>query len=302
MTTSDRMLVAAPERWDDACFSVSAVRALAGAGIGVGVLCTARQADFWRTLEGIEVVVFEGKPDLARWDTVLAWEPGPLAKALRKATRRIAPDVDRKLANWATDPVAVKVRVLQHRVRYFLATVEALGITTRDPAWFAAVGIGEPGEAVLLCPDSDFGPSHEWPMERWIEVARRLRDDHGLAIAVASVRGDRQLARALGGDVPFVDASPPEQAFGRLGTFRLVVAADGSLPHLASHAGATCVVLFGPNDAAWRRPLGKRHAVARHHVECAPCLLPKCRLDMRCQQRLEVDVVIEAILDRLNAG
>jgi hypothetical protein len=305
MTTANRMLVAAPERWDEACFAVPAVRALAASGMDVGVICLAGQADFWRTLEGIEVRIFDGKPDVAGWDTVLAWDCGAIAKALRKtgAARHLAPAADPALAKWATDPVKTKVRVLEHRVRYFLATVEALGVETRDARLFAPVemGVGEREDAILLCPDSDFGPSHEWPLDRWVEVARRLRDHHGHAIEVASMRGDRRLERALGGDVPFFDASNLTSVLGRLGGYQRIVAADGSLPHIAGHVGSTCVVLFGPNDANWRRPLGKRHTVVKHHVECAPCLLPKCRLDMRCQQRLEVDVVMKAILDNLHA-
>jgi ADP-heptose:LPS heptosyltransferase len=303
MTTANRMLVAAPERWDEACFAVPAVRALAAAGMEVGVLCVAGQVDFWRTLEGIEVKVFDGKPDVSSWDTVLAWEVGAMAKALRKAgaARRIAPAGDKALEKWATDPVKAKVRVLEHRVRYFLATVEALGVATREARLFAAAEMimNEPEDVVLLCPDSDFGPSHEWPLERWVELAHRLREDHGQVIEVASVRGDRRFEKAIGGAVPFVDATVLAPLLRRFGGYRLVVAADGSLPHVAAHAGATCVVLFGPNDPGWRRPLGKRHTVVKHHVECAPCLMPKCRLDMRCQQRLEVDVVLKAILDRL---
>jgi ADP-heptose:LPS heptosyltransferase len=79
----------------------------------------------------------------------------------------------------------------------------------------------------------------------------------------------------------------------------LVVAADGSLPHLAAHVGSTCVTLFGPNDPAWKRPLGKRHAVVRRHVECAPCLLAKCPMDLRCQKELEAERVWIALRGKL---
>lgn len=299
MTKSNRMLVAAPERWDEACFAVPAVRALAASGLEVGVLCGDGQADFWRTIGEIEVVVFNGKAGLEVWDAALAWEYGALAKAIRSAgvVRRVAPDGEKKLARWATDPVAVKVGVLEHRVRYFLATVEALGVATRDARFFAAAEVAgvAAGEAVLVCPDSDFGPSHEWPMERWAELARRLRDAHGLKIVVAAGRRGQALAEALGGEVPCLDASSPAAAMPGLAGYRLVVAADGSLAHLAAHVGATCVVLFGPNDASWRRPLGKRHAIVRRHVECAPCLMAKCPLDGRCQERLDVEMVEEAV-------
>jgi ADP-heptose:LPS heptosyltransferase len=84
-----------------------------------------------------------------------------------------------------------------------------------------------------------------------------------------------------------------------LAGYRLVIAADGSLPHLAAHAGATCVTLFGPNDPVWKRPLGRRHTVVCRHVECTPCLLGKCPLDMRCQRELATDRVWAAVRKQL---
>jgi heptosyltransferase-2 len=86
-----------------------------------------------------------------------------------------------------------------------------------------------------------------------------------------------------------------------LAAYGFVIAADGSLPHLAAHVGATCVVLFGPNDPAWKRPLGRRHAIVRRDVECAPCLLAKCPLDLRCQIELESERVWQAVARVLQA-
>jgi len=156
--------------------------------------------------------------------------------------------------------------------------------------------------AVLLCPGSDFGPSHEWPLDRWLEIARHLMEN-GRRVTVAGVDGGRGLgkilAENLGEGVGFFHASPLAGALPILAAHGLVVAADGSLPHLAAHAGATCVTLFGPNDPAWKRPLGRRHAVVRRHVECAPCLLAKCPLDGRCQNELDADRVWCAVLEKL---
>jgi hypothetical protein len=39
--------------------------------------------------------------------------------------------------------------------------------------------------------------------------------------------------------------------------------------------------------------------VVRRHVECAPCLLAKCPLDMRCQNELETDRVWQAVREKL---
>jgi len=189
-------------------------------------------------------------------------------------------------------------------VRFYLSAIEEMGVNTRSPEFFAAACLGiEPvPSAVLLCPDSDFGPSHEWKPERWLEIARSLIES-SRRITIAGLKGGRglgeSLAAELGDDATFFQASPLSGTLPLLAVHELVIAADGSLPHLAAHAGSTCVTLFGPNDPAWKRPLGKRHAVVRHHVECAPCLLAKCPLDMRCQRELETRRVLAAVVDKL---
>lgn len=109
----------------------------------------------------------------------------------------------------------------------------------------------------------------------------------------------KRLAGALGDRAEFFQASPLQEAIPMLATHGLCVSADGSLPHLASHFGATCITLFGPNDPAWKRPLGKRHTAIRRHVECAPCLLPKCPFDSRCQNELTPERVCFAVNHKL---
>lgn len=303
------MLVAAPERWDEACFAVPAIRALMGAGLGIGVICRDEQKEFWETLAGLAVVAFSprAKPKLlaadlrGNWQAALVWEPGFAADVVKLAEipRRLGPP-HKKLAKQLTHPLACAEKPLEHRVRFYLSAVEEMGIETRNPEFFAPtdIGIQPVAGAVLLSPDSDFGPSHEWPLDRWLEVAGHLRETNR-RITVAGMDGGRGLGRALaaklGEDTEFFAASPLAGALPLLAVHGLVVAADGSLPHMAAHVGATCVTLFGPNDPAWKRPLGRRHTVVVRHVECAPCLSPKCAIDLRCQKELESTRVIAAV-------
>jgi len=303
------MLVAAPERWDEACFAVPAVRALVASGLGVGVLCAEAQRDFWQTVAGLTVIDFPARAKAkaaatkisGKWAASMAWEPGIAAEAFKIAAipRRLGPD-ERKLSKGLTHPLGFSAGPLEHRVRYYLAAAEELGIETSRLEFFApaAMGIEPVPGAVLLCPGSDFGQSHEWPLERWVEIANELLHT-GRRITVASVSGGRGLGAALaaqlGASVELFHATPLAGALPLLAVHGLVIAADGSLPHLAAHAGATCVTLFGPNDPAWKRPLGRRHAVVRRHVECAPCLLAKCPLDRRCQNELSTERVWQAV-------
>lgn len=305
------MIVASPSRWDEACFAVPAVRALAAAGIEVTVVCRAEQEAFWQTLPEIEVLAAAPKAGViastihGKSDTILLWEDGPIAKAAKKARipRRLGPAVD-KLAKHLTDPIAAQPDPLDHRVQFYLKAVAELGIETAKPEFFAPadLGIAAPARSVLLVPDSDFGPSHEWPLDRWQEVAQKLVS-LGIIPTIASLPNHRGLSNdlhaTLGEEARFepIDLSAPPLSM--LASHSLVVGADSSVPHLASHVGATCITLFGPNDRQWKRPLGVRHSVVVQHVECAPCLMAKCPLDMRCQNELEATAVIAAVVAAL---
>ncbi len=314
MTTERRdLLVAAPERWDEACFAVPALRALLASGMGVGVLCREEQQDFWQCVAGLQVLAFPAKAKAkvaaaairGNWQAALVWEAGFAAEVVQLAgvPRRLGPN-ERTLTKRLTHPLELTEQPLAHRVRFYLSAVEQLGIPTDQAEFFvpAQLGVDERAGLVLLSPDSDFGPSHQWPLARWLELANLLLAG-GHPLAVANVNRPRGLAAALanslGPDVDFFSVTPLSGSLPVLAAFRWVVAADGSLPHLAAYAGATCVTLFGPNDPVWKRPLGRHHAVVRRHVECTPCLLAKCPLDSRCQLELPVETVWAALRDKL---
>ncbi|MDP4623664.1 MAG: hypothetical protein NWT08_00860 [Akkermansiaceae bacterium] len=309
MSEAKGMLVAAPERWDEACFSVPAVRALISSGLATGLLCREEQSVFWKTVTHLPQIHFTARSKAGKlaaeigkgWDASVVWEEGTAASALAKSgiEKRLGPD-EGKLGKLLTHPLAAKESPTEHRVRMYINACVQMGIEVNKPEYFMAAPLGIPAEpnTVLLCPGSDFGASHEWPLDRWQELAEALLEK-GKRITVAGVVGGRKLGKVLagrlGGDAEFFHAAPLEAMLPLLAVHQLIIAADGSLPHLAAHAGSTCVTLFGPNDAVWKRPLGKRHVVVKRHVECAPCLSPKCLLDGRCQTELEVERVLAAI-------
>ncbi|MFM2196577.1 MAG: hypothetical protein RLZZ505_9 [Verrucomicrobiota bacterium] len=303
------MLLGLPERWDEACFAVPAVRALEKSGLVGGLVLSEGHAEFWGTISGLPQMVFSGKAGVRKlagelhgaWEASLVWDDGIAAEAFAKAriAKRLGPEksVPAKLL---THPLDVTEGATEHRVRLYLKTCERMGVAVDRPEFFAPADLGIPPQpgTVLLCPGSDFGESHEWPLDRWQKVGESLRAE-GRRITVAGVVGGRglgkMLAERLGGGTEFFHAEPLAGALPLLAVHELTVAADGSLPHLAAHAGSTCVTLFGPNDAVWKRPLGKRHKVVKRHVECAPCLSAKCLMDGRCQTELEVARVLAAI-------
>ena len=309
MSAGKGMLLGLPERWDEACFAVPAVRALENSGLLSGLVLREEQSDFWRTVSGLPQIIFSEKTGAGKlagelrekWEACLVWEDGIAAKAFAKAkiAKRLGPEkmVPGKLL---THPLDVAEGATEHRVQLYQQTCERVGVAVDRPEFFAPADLDITPErgTVLLCPDSDFGVSHEWILDRWQEVGEALHAE-GRRVTVVGVNGGRGLgkilAEKLGGETQVIQIAPFAGALPLLARYEITVAADGSLPHLAAHAGSRCVTLFGPNDAVWKRPLGKRHKVVKRHVECAPCLSAKCLLDGRCQRELEVARVLAAI-------
>lgn len=313
-TARKDFLIAAPAAWSEATFAVPAVRAMLATGLGIGVLCRESAAEFWRTLPGLNVIsvgVRDNKRKIAErigseWQASIAWEPGDLAQAMARAGigKRLGVSSP-KLDSLLTDPVSAEGKPGDHRVKHYLGVPDALGIPTGKAEFFepAALGVEPVEKAVLLVPGSDFGAAYEWPLERWEEVAQQLLDA-GMRITVADVASQSQLgsqlAAKLGDDkAELFVAQPLAATLPLLAVHGLTVAVEGSLPHLASYAGSTCVTIFGPGDSFWTRPLGRRHRVVARKVECSPCLLAKCPLDHRCMAELEVSQVWSAIQSAL---
>lgn len=309
MSGGKGMLVALPERWDEACFAVPAVRALARSGLISALVCRVDQENFWKTVVTIPCFTYSEKTSAGQlaknigsdWEATLVWGEGIAATAFVKAKiqRRLGPSIP-ELKKLLTHSLNAKGSPTEHRVRLYLNTVEEMGIPVNQPEYFlpASLGISAKPRSVLLCPDSDFGPSHEWPLDRWQMIAEHLLEK-GRHVTVAGIVGGRNLGKILtnriGGDIDFFHANPLNAVIPTLSTFQSVIAADGTLPHLAAYTGCTCITLFGPNDPNWKRPLGKQNIVVKHHVECAPCLSPKCKMDNRCQSELQVADVLNAI-------
>lgn len=312
MSAGKGILVAAPERWDEACFAVPAVRALVRSGLVSALVCHERQDRFWETVCALPRFTFSHKTSAGQlaktigndWEASLVWEDGITAKAFAKAKiqRRLGPS-DNRHRKHLTHPLNAKEAPTEHRVRLYLNSLEEMGVSVNQPEFFvpASLGIYAKPKSVLLCPGSDFGASYEWSLDHWQMVAEDLLEK-GKHLTIASSVGNRDLgiilANRLGDEVNSFHAFPLGSALPTLATFQLIIAADGSLPHLAAYTGGTCVTLFGPNDPNWKRPLGKQHVVIKHHVECSPCLSAKCQLDNRCQNELQVSQILAAIPER----
>ena len=295
------MLVAAPLLWREACFSLPAVRALAATGTPVSILCPEPQRRFW-SAAGFDALTAYPAGASARSiaalinhaPRALLWEAGPAADACAKAgvNERIGLPAT-KLAKRLTRTLerTVKPGPPEHDVTRFLDLVRLLGAEPMKAEHFAPIECDQNKASLLIVPESDYASNHEWPADRWVELVNHLKDAGRNPIIGLIRKGShaQDIANRTECETVTIDPSDPET----FRSFTELLGADGSLPHLAAAFGTTCAVLFGPADPELTRPLGKQHLIIRRKVECSPCFLDKCPIDLRCQNDLDVERVIE---------
>jgi len=313
------LAIAGPPSIAEACFSIPAVRAIKnGRPQGTLVIVSPESiAELWETVTEVDKVI--SYPDSAShrkiaallsesdipFDSSIAWEDSPAAVAMAKAGIKQRLGMSSKnLDKSLTDPVEIveKAGPIQHRVRHYMLFVEKLGIDG-----FLAKNFKNPDRPdqptpprVALVPGSDFGPSAEWSIERYAVLAQAIIDNgsHELHIIPSPGRPSPALtlAKHFAQQAHLFEGNLTEK-IELLSTCeaQALIGNDGSVPHLASYVDTESVVIFGPNEPAWKRPLGKIHHTLREQVPCSPCLLDKCPLDHRCMNEISVEHVLAAL-------
>jgi len=149
-----------------------------------------------------------------------------------------------------------------------------------------------------------------WPLERYVELADRLRDGTGgLDILLTGAEAERPLIdnfrTGYGG--PAIDGSAAgsiERCAALLDRCDLIVSADTGMMHLGAAMGTPTVGLFGASNSRCWGPVGPRATqVYRTNVKCSPCIDSYLRIIPErctapssgiCMKEISVDHVIEA--------
>ncbi len=144
-----------------------------------------------------------------------------------------------------------------------------------------------------------------WRAERFVEVARRLREEWGWNALLVGGRAERNMATVILREahrrgVPIgsaVGLKELGETAAILQRARLFVGTDSGLAHLAGALGTPSVVLFGPSDAAKWGWKGPKHAIVRKSLPCAPCFMfgrHRPCATRACMEAIGVEDVLEA--------
>lgn len=302
------LLVASPVSLAEACFSVPAIRALKrfrpeGRLL---VFCPESLRSLWLPLseaaEVDEVIVYPDHLSARKmaplllnreveFDSAILWEAGESAKAIARAgvPQRLGYPV-KGLVNLLTDPVVriVEPGPIEHRVRYYLGLVQELGCDAfvrenfKPTVWAGARHEPPENLRIAMVRSSEYGPAYQWPEEKFDQLKLAMEQKHGT--------------------IEWVDVSGGANVAEVLASSSVLVACDGEVAHWAAHIGLPAVVIFGPGESEWKRPLGKQSRVVRERVACSPCYLAKCPLDHRCLNEVSVEAVLAQVEVALKVG
>jgi ADP-heptose:LPS heptosyltransferase len=157
-----------------------------------------------------------------------------------------SPDLVRRYAGWIGSN---SIRELQCRVAWVETDYERVELPWAEPP---------PGLPPVLIAVNGERPAKLWPLEDWLALLRRLRQEMGLAAAsigliggpppAEALRSGDRLERELLAHTGIRDLRgqlPLPELVGALARSRLCIAVDSGPLHLAAAAGCPTVALFG---------------------------------------------------------
>lgn len=162
------------------------------------------------------------------------------------------------------------------------------------------------GRRILLHPGSG-SPRKNWPLERFLALAGRLRLDGMAPEFIAGPAEARLAARIRGGEDGWRVHAPA--SLGDLAALLKegggYAGNDSGVSHLAAFLGLPTLALFGPSDPARWRPRGRAAAVLTAPGEgCDPCFEREggnCE-GSPCLAGISVDAVAERLKTLLTEG
>ncbi len=210
-----------------------------------------------------------------------------------------------------TDPV--RYRHDQHEVENFLDCLRAVDVPIRSTS--LELWPSPENEKKIRTLLSDAGwkadhlkivvhavaslPAKQWPLERFAEVMKKLKEKHHARFVYTGSSEDAVLYQEIEKRGPFggLNLCGVTSVYENISLYRaadLFFGVDSGPMHVAAAVGAPVVALFGPTDERKWGPWGEGHTIITRRLSCAPCKPHKCR-DNECMKQIGVDEALDAV-------
>jgi heptosyltransferase-2 len=138
-----------------------------------------------------------------------------------------------------------------------------------------------PERFVAIAPGAVYGPAKAWPVERYRELARGLRDRTGAPVLVLGTGDEHERAEqvrsAEEGILNWCGTTDLPGLVAVLSRAALLVSNDSGAMHVMAALGRPQVAIFGSTSPVWTGPVNAKAAVVTLGLPCAPCYARTCR-------------------------
>ena len=156
-------------------------------------------------------------------------------------------------------------------------------------------------------PGAAYGPAKCWPVERFVSLGKTLversKDCH---ILVFGTNKEASVAEDICGPLGergcnLAGRTSLAEAMGLISRLDLLVTNDSGLMHIGAALGIPLVAIFGSTNPVTTGPWSVNSIIVRHELPCSPCLKRSCPTDFRCLLGIEVEEILQACLQQLEA-
>lgn len=153
----------------------------------------------------------------------------------------------------------------------------------------------------VINPGAAFGAAKCWLPERFAEVCDRLRTELNLLSVIVGAPGESPLMREIArrAKTEVICCDEPGTTLGSLKILirdaALLICNDTGPRHYGNAFDVPTVTIFGPTHQEWTDTDYAGEIKIQVPVECGPCQLPTCPLDLRCMAGVTTEMVMARI-------
>ena len=313
-----RLVVRSSNWLGDAVMTIPAVRAMKGGrpDLHLTILCKAKIADLWRIIPDVdEVLEIESSQSVFSVAKMLGAKrfdagvilPNSMRSVLEMwlagVPRRVG--YDRQGRRFFLDQIIRDPKHVgppRHQSLHYLRLAEAIGADVRS-AGFPVLVRDKPYVSIRLglCPGAEYGPAKRWLPERFVAVAQSVTARRHCEWQIFGTAADAELGESIATQIGnnaknLAGKTSLKELIELLGQCSALLTNDTGTMHLAALMGVPTISVFGSTEPILTGPMGPKHRVIRHQVECSPCFLRECPIDFRCMNAVQVEEVVEAVL------